>query len=257
VLPAAQWAEEDGTVTNLEGRVLYRSRAVPPPAGVRTDVEILTALGVALGSKRHFTYRGSADVFTELRRATAGGPADYSGITHDALAAGEAIHWPCGADGRSTPRLFADRFWTASGRARFHATPHQAPSDARDDAFPLHLTTGRVLAQYQSGTQTRRIAALRERAPEPIAEIHPAAARQAGIRDGEPLRLTTRRGTATFRAKVTPAIRPDTVFLPFHWGGEQSANLLTNAVLDPISRIPEFKVCAVRAERPAAEETEA
>jgi assimilatory nitrate reductase catalytic subunit len=230
---------------------------MPPPEGVRTDIEILTALAAALGKEQYFTFSSAEEVFAELRRATAGAPADYSGITCEALDAGEAIHWPCGAGGRSTPRLFADRFPTASGRARLHATPHHSPSEARDDAFPLHLTTGRVLAQYQSGTQTRRIAALQTSASEPLAEIHPAAAGRLGIVDGQPLRLTTRRGAAAFRAKVTAAIRQDTVFLPFHWGGEQSANLLTNPALDPISRIPEFKVCAVRAERVTTEETKA
>jgi assimilatory nitrate reductase catalytic subunit len=254
VLPAAQWAEEEGTVTNLEGRVLFRARAVAPPAGVRTDVEILTGLAEALGRGEHFRYRGSADVFAELRRATAGAPADYSGITYEALQAGEAIHWPCSTVGGGTPRLFADRFWTANGRARFHATPHQEIADARDDAFPLILTTGRVLAHYQSGTQTRRIASLVASAPEGLAELHPAAARRAGIGDGDPIRLTTRRGAATFRAKVKPAIRPDTVFAPFHWSGAQSANRLTNPALDPTSRMPEFKACAVRIERAAPEE---
>jgi assimilatory nitrate reductase catalytic subunit len=249
VLPAAQWAEEDGTMTNLEGRVILRSRAVPPPPGVYTDVEILTKLAAALGRAPWFPYAGSADVFAELRRATAGAPADYSGITYEALRAGDGIHWPCGPDGLGTPRLFAHGFPTASGRARFHATPHRDASERRTDEFPLHLTTGRVLAQYQSGTQTRRIADLQAGAAEPVAEVHPVTARQVGVRDGGRVRLVTRRGQATFRVKVTPAIRHDTVFVPFHWGGALSANLLTNPALDPISRMPEFKVCAVRAGR--------
>ena len=119
----------------------------------------------------------------------------------------------------------------------------------RDGEFPLLLTTGRVLAHYQSGTQTRRTPELQALSAEPFAEIHPVTAAHAGVAEGDALLLTTRRGTATFKARLTRTIREDTVFVAFHWNGEQSANRLTHAALDPISRMPEFKVCAVRAER--------
>jgi len=118
----------------------------------------------------------------------------------------------------------------------------------------VFLTTGRVLAQYQSGTQTRRLAELTALAPRPRAELHPALARRHGIRDGDEVRVTTRRGRATFEARLTEAIREDTVFVPFHWGGEGKANTLTNPALDPTSRMPEFKVCAARLERVSAED---
>ena len=108
------------------------------------------------------------------------------------------------------------------------------------------LTTGRVLAHYQSGTQTRRVTRLSDAMRDPHAELHPATAARAGVGDGEPVALTTRRGTAVFTAKLTRTIREDTVFVPFHWGGDQAINRLTIAALDPISRMPEFKVCAVR-----------
>jgi assimilatory nitrate reductase catalytic subunit len=126
---------------------------------------------------------------------------------------------------------------------------HAAANEETDAEYPLFLTTGRVLAQYQSGAQTRRIAKLREMGADPCAEFHPRTAALYGVRDGETINLVTRRGGATFKVKVTPNIREDTVFVPFHWGGEQSVNRLTNAALDPISRMPEFKVCAVRVER--------
>src|SRR5262249_40567078 len=149
--------------------------------------------------------------------------------------------WPAPLSGGVTPRLFEARFPTPSGRARFYATPHTEIADARDDEFPLLLTTGRVLAHYQSGTQTRRIDALQAIASDPIAELHPATAHRAGITDGAPVVLTTRRGSATFTARVTRAIREDAVFVPFHWGDERSANRLTIGALDPVSRMPEFK----------------
>jgi assimilatory nitrate reductase catalytic subunit len=110
----------------------------------------------------------------------------------------------------------------------------------------LYLTTGRLLAHYQSGTQTRRIAQLMEAAPKPFAELHPHLATRHGLVDGDPVVLRTRRGSATFTSRITSNIRPDTVFVPFHWPGESSANRVTNDALDPVSRMPEFKVCAAR-----------
>jgi assimilatory nitrate reductase catalytic subunit len=252
VLPSAQWAEEEGTVTNLEGRVIRRHRAVEPPAGVRTDIDILTALAARLGKERFFSYEGPQAVFDELCRASLGGAADYSGISYKRLEAEPGIFWPCPAPNHpGTPRLFVDRFYTASTRARFHAVEHQGPAEDRDLSYPLFLTTGRVLAQYQSGTQTRRIASLCNVVPEAVAEMHPTTARLSQLIDNDRVRLVTRRGSATFRLRVTNAIREDTVFVPFHWGDEQCANRLTNPALDPVSRMPEFKVCAVRVESAA------
>lgn len=248
VLPAAQWAEEDGTMTNLEGRVVLRRRAVDPPEDVRTDLEIITAIAERLGKGRFFPSGNPRDVFDELRRATRGGVADYSGITYERIE-DESVFWPCpDVDHPGTPRLFADRFPTAGGRARFHAVRHQPPAEDRDAEYPLYLTTGRVLAQYQSGTQTRRVAKLQELAPEPLAEMHPLTAARHGIADGDRVTFATRRGAVSFRTTTRKSIREDTVFVPFHWGGAQSANRLTNAALDPVSRMPEFKVCAVRVE---------
>ena len=247
VLPAAQWAEEEGTMTNLEGRVILRQRAFNPPPGVRTDIEVLCGLADRLGRGRFFTYAGSRDVFDELRRATAGGLADYSGITYEKIEANNGVFWPCPADGHpGTPRMFQERFPTPNGRARFHSIHHRPPAEEPDAEYPLYLTTGRVLAHYQSGTQTRRVADLMQVAAEPLAEVHPVTARHHGLEDGDRALLATRRGEACFKVKLTPAIREDTVFVPFHWAGLQAANRLTNPALDPVSRMPEFKVCAVR-----------
>jgi assimilatory nitrate reductase catalytic subunit len=249
VLPSAQWAEEEGTVTNLEGRVVHRRRAVEPPAEVRTDLEMLMALAARLGKEQFFSYEGPRAVFDELRRASLGGPADYSGISYERLEAESGVFWPCPAPHHpGTPRLFIDRFPTASTRARFHAVHHHGPAEDRDPLYPLFLTTGRVLAQYQSGTQTRRIEPLNKLVPEAVAEMHPRTARLGRLVDNDRVRLVTRRGSASFRLRVTNTIREDTVFVPFHWGDEQCANRLTNPALDPISRMPEFKVCAVRVE---------
>jgi NAD(P)H-dependent nitrite reductase large subunit len=251
VLPSAQWAEEDGTMTNLEGRVILRSRALPVPGDVRTDLEAIVAIADALGHSASFPSSRARDVFDELRRASAGGTADYHGITYERIRKEDGIFWPCpGATHPGTPRLFVEQFPTASGRARFHAVDHHGPAEIPDGDFPLILTTGRVLAHYQSGTQTRRIPELQALAPEPFAEIHPATAEQLGVPDGGDIVLNTRRGSTQLPVRLSPSLREDTVFVPFHWGGERSINQLTNPALDPISRMPEFKACAVQL-RPA------
>ncbi|MFB4310364.1 molybdopterin oxidoreductase family protein [Actinomadura sp. GTD37] len=246
VLPAAQWAEESGTMTNLEGRVLRRRRAVRPPAGVRTDLEIIGALAERLKAPGEW----SADpetVFGELRRASAGGAADYSGIGYARIEAEGGVFWPCPSpDHPGTPRPYLDRFPTPDGRARFVPAEHHGPAEDVDEDHPVYLTTGRVLAQYQSGAQTRRVPALAEAAPGPFVELHPDLAERLGIEDGADVRVESRRGSVTVRARLTDAIRGDTVFMPFHWAGDGRANLLTNPALDPVSRMPEFKVCAVR-----------
>ncbi|MGW4565431.1 molybdopterin oxidoreductase family protein [Streptomyces sp. NPDC004561] len=350
VLPVTQWAEETGTTTSLEGRVLLRRRAVPPPPGVHSDLYVLHELAARLGVEKGFP-TDPEQVFEELRHASAGGPADYSGITYRRLAAENGLFWPCpdnvpgvaatataGADGQEeaagamasgaagtvpgaagpegatagpasgaggltragavpvtadpeavtadagtagveglpgwaggasgpvggggtggetvpggpvhpgTPRLFLDRFATADGRARFVAVAHRGTAEEPDAEYPLLLTTGRVVSQYQSGAQTRRVAELNAAAPGPFVELHPRLAARLGAAEGDPLAVISRRGRAVAPARITSAIRPDTVFMPFHWPGEGRANNLTNPALDPTSRMPEFKSCAVRVE---------
>jgi assimilatory nitrate reductase catalytic subunit len=213
---------------------------------VRTDIEILCAMGLAmnLGPTKAFTFGSAREVFEEFRLATAGGPADYSGITYDRIDEEGGVFWPCPSMSHpGTPRLFEKRFATPSGSARFHAVKHIGPAEPPDRDYPLHLTTGRVLAHYQTGTQTRRVDTLNAIVSEPTAEMNPVLAREHCVTEGDLVPLATRRGVATFRVRLTPGIRPDTVFVPFHWPG---ANTLTNPALDPISRMPEFKVCAAR-----------
>ncbi|GAA2183720.1 molybdopterin oxidoreductase family protein [Micromonospora lupini] len=272
VLPTAQWAEEDGTMTNLEGRVLRRRALRPPPPGVRTDLAILADLAARLAAAEATDTAppgaepaaaataadiaaarfpvDPATVFAELRRASAGGVADYAGIDWARIDEADGVFWPCPSeDGPDTPRLFADRFGTPDGRARFHAVDHRPAAEEVCATYPLHFTTGRVLAQYQSGTQTRRVAALRRAAPEAFVELHPDLAARLGIDDGDPVRVTSRRGELRAPARLSAGIRPDTVFAPFHWPGAGRANSVTNDAVDPISGMPEFKICAVRVEK--------
>jgi assimilatory nitrate reductase catalytic subunit len=266
VLPVTQWAEETGTTTNLEGRVLLRRQAVAPPDGVRSDLYVLHQLAARAGVEKGFPV-DPEEVFEELRRASAGGIADYSGITYRRLAEENGVFWPCpaqedqqdeqpdGHGGRSqaaphpgSPRLFLDRFATEDGRARFAPVTHRPIAEEPDAEYPVLLTTGRVVAQYQSGAQTRRVDELNAAAPGPFVELHPRLAARLGAGEGDAIAVVSRRGRAVAPARITTSIRPDTVFMPFHWPGEGRANTLTNPALDPTSRMPEFKACAVRLE---------
>jgi assimilatory nitrate reductase catalytic subunit len=248
ILPTAQWAEEDGTMTNLEGRVIRRRRVQAPPDGVKTDIEILGELATRLGCPTGFQFATPRDVFEELRLVTAGAKADYSGITYEKIEAQHGVFWPCPSeDHPGTPRLFADRFFHPSGKARFHVVPYRPAAEVPDDDYPLYFTTGRYKEHYNSGAQTRRVAPLLDAKPEARVEVHPYLAARLGVGDGHGLWVESRRGRVRFSVAVSPDIRADTLFAPFHWGGRQAANVLTIPALDPISRMPEFKVCAVRA----------
>jgi len=249
VLPVTQWAEEEGTMTSLEGRVIRRRKAVDPPEEVRSELWIWSELAQRLGASGVWSTE-PATVFDELALASAGGRADYGGVSHARLDTGEAVYWPCPApvDGTihpGTPRPFLDTFPTVDGLARFVPVRHRGPAEALHPATQVHLVTGRVLQHYQSGAQTRRVAELVAAQPEPFVEIHPLLARRLGVEDGMPVRLTSARGDVVARARLTQDIRPDTVFMPFHWSGAGSVNRVTNDATDPVSGMPEFKVCAV------------
>ncbi|GAB3716735.1 molybdopterin oxidoreductase family protein [Nocardiopsis nanhaiensis] len=248
VLPVAQWAEESGTMTNLEGRVLRRQRATAPPPGVRTDLQVLSALAARLGQPAERFPTDPDTVLAELGAASAGGAADYSGITPQRLEDGEALHWPVRTHGPPTPRLFLDAFAHPDGRARFIPVSHRPPAEESDPDYPLIATTGRLMGHYQSGAQTRRVPELGAAEPEVYVEVHPDTAARAGLSSGGRALLTSRRGSVSARVRLDATARLDTVFVPFHYAGVQAANNLTHAVLDPTSRMPEFKVSAVRLE---------
>ncbi len=251
VLPGTSFLEAEGTLTNLEGRVFHRAQALVPPGEAMPDYKLICELAERLGRGQYFRFESPEAVFSELRRASAGGPADYSGITYRRLIEEKGVFWPCPAeDHPGTPRMFTDlAFARPGGRAKLFGITPQKPAETTDAAYPYILTTGRVGSQYLSGVQTRRTEALMKKAPVPVAEIHPSLAEKLLLRPGDRVRLTTRRGSLVFDAKISQDIHRTTVFVPFHWGGELSINRLTNDALHPISRMPEFKICAVRVER--------
>ncbi|MDQ0864052.1 molybdopterin oxidoreductase family protein [Arthrobacter globiformis] len=249
VLPVLQWAEEEGTLTNLEGRVLRRRQAIQPPAGARSELWIMARLAEALQAPS--TYSDDPEtVFEELRLASAGGAADYSGIDYAMLDSGAAAYWPYPAGSTGTPRMFLEAFAHPDGKAvmtpvapRRRRAPLANPGrdSAAAAAKPMTLITGRLLEHYQSGAQTRRVAELLASQPEARVQIHPAAAAAMGITEGAEVSVANERGGVVCRAELSTAIRPETVFLPFHFPELESANRLTEAATDPISGMPEFK----------------
>jgi assimilatory nitrate reductase catalytic subunit len=182
--------------------------------------------------------------------ASRGGAADYFGITWERIEAEDGVFWPCPSeDHPGTPRLFTDRFGHPDGKARMVAVEYRPPAEEPSDGYPFRLTTGRVVYHYLSGTQTRRLGFLAAQAPEPWVEIHPVAAERLGVVTDERVRVRTPRGAMEVRALVVPTIRPDTLFIPFHYGHEQAVNQLTSPAADPGVKIPEYKVCAAAVEK--------
>jgi assimilatory nitrate reductase catalytic subunit len=254
VMAGSLHEEEEGTSTSAEGRVIKINKAVDPPGDAKADTEIIIELSKRLGRGQFFDFKSSEDIFNELRIASHGGTADYHGITYDRVVNEKGVFWPCPElDHPGTPRLFEDlKFFTEDKKAHFHATPYRPSAEEPDEEYPVYLTTGRVVSQYLSGTQTRRLGGLVDLCPEPYVEIHPTLAAQHGIANGDWMRVESRRGFVVLQAKVVSTIRPDTVFIPYHWPGRRSANNLTIRAYDPLSKIPEFKKAAVRVSRALA-----
>ena len=273
VLPGSLQEEDEGTVTQVEARVIKINKAVDPPGEARQDWRIIQDIAHALGRPHGFTFDSPRAIFDELRRASKGGISDYSGITYEKVEANYGIFWPCYSedprtgqpiDHPGTPRLFepgsyniiargAGPFYFPDGKARFNVAEYRTPVDDASEEYPIFLTTGRVVSQFLSGTQTRRIGPLVKQYPEPKVEMHPRLAQKLGIVTGDWTTVSTRRGETTLRAMVVTTIRPDTVFIPYHWGGPKSANQLTVSAQDPISKIPQYKVCGCQVRKAAGE----
>jgi assimilatory nitrate reductase catalytic subunit len=272
ILPGSLQEEDEGTVTQVEGRVIKINKAVECPGEAKQDWRVIQDIAGALDRPHGFTFSSPREIFDELRRASKGGVADYSGITYEKIEAQMGVFWPCYSEdpetGRAiehtgTPRLFEPDsynpiakgrgpFYFPDGKARFNVAEYRPAVDDVSDEYPLFLTTGRVVSQFLSGTQTRRIGPLVNQYPEPRIEMHPRLASKLGIVDGDWSTAETRRGAITLRAMVVTTIRPDTIFIPYHWPGEKSPNRLTVAAQDPISKIPQYKVCGCRVAKAAA-----
>ncbi|WP_332697448.1 formate dehydrogenase subunit alpha [Halalkalibacter lacteus] len=250
ILPTTTWAEDEGTTTNLEGRVIRVRKVTDPVGESKTDWQIMSDIAKRMGKERYFQYDNPKQIFEELRLASKGGKADYYGITWERIDKEDGVFWPCPSeDHPGTPTMFKDKFGTEDGKANLAAVDWAEPGETPSKDYPHILTTGRVVFHYLSGTQTRRVDFLMQQCPLPYIEIHPELASQYNISNGEKVLVTTPRSNMTVEARITKAIRKDTLFIPYHWGKELAANLLTNPALDPVSRMPEFKVAAVKLEK--------
>ena len=240
VLPAASFAETEGTFTNTERRVLLVNRVVAPPGDARPDWEILCDLSSRMGYP--MDYPNAAAIMDEIAAVTP----IYGGIHHHRLP-GDGLQWPCPSDDHpGTPFLHEGRF--RRGKGRFHSVEYLPPAEVPDESYPFVLSTGRILHHFHTGSMSRRAEALNAYVRDAYVEIHPDDLARLGLRDGDPIRVTTRRGTIDTRAKATERVAEGTVFAPFHFG-EAPANRLTNDALDPKAKIPELKVAACRLER--------
>ena len=240
VLPSASFAEKEGTFTNTERKVQRVRKAVEKPGEAKDDWEIISEISTRMGYP--MAYESAQAIMKEIGQVTP----SYCGINYGRLER-DGIHWPCtGTDHPGTPCLHMDEF--TCGLGVFHAVEWVPPAEMPDDAYPLYLTTGRVLYQYHTGTMTMKSPGLNILAPESFVEIAPEDAERYHLEEGEIVKVSSRRGRIRVKAKISEQAVQGTLFIPFHWA-TAAANELTLAALDPIAKIPELKVCAVRIEK--------
>ncbi|WP_226669018.1 assimilatory nitrate reductase catalytic subunit NasC [Metabacillus litoralis] len=249
ILPTSSYLEDEGTMTNLEGRVTLREASRPCPGEVKHDWEILCEIAKVLGKEKYFPFTCAEDIFNELRKASKGGAADYYGITYDRIRKEQGILWPCpDLDHKGTVRLFENEFAHSDGKAKMIPVSNlsEIPKEKVDEEYPLYLTTGRIVSHYLTGVQTRKSSALAARNFESYLEIHPETAKRYSIEHNNLVSVTSKRGNIVVRSKLSEKIRKDTVFVPIHWTDAQNVNLLVGEDLDPSCKMPGFKVNAVR-----------
>ncbi|MGG3626060.1 nitrate reductase [Bacillus gobiensis] len=249
ILPASSYLEDEGTMTNLEGRVTLREASMPTPGEAKHDWQIICDIAHVLGKGDYFSYSSAEEIFNELREASRGGIADYYGMTYDRLRKEGGILWPCPDTAHpGTTRLFEEAFPRPDGKAEMVAVSNhpEVPKEKPDERYPLYLTSGRIMSHYQTGVQTRKSSALAARNFESFMEIHPETAAKYRIQDNMLTKIESAKGSIIVRSKWSNTIRKDTVFVPFHWSDIQNVNLLVSDQLDPTCKMPGFKVCAVK-----------
>ncbi len=254
VLPAAGWAEKEGTMTNSERRISYLPKLSKAPGQARPDIDILMGFAKKMGWEKEFTYPNTEAIFNEHRELTRGTNIDICGVSYERLKKA-SIQWPCPSeDHPGTARLFEDfKFFTPDQKAKVHVVAPENQSEEINHDFPLILTTGRVRDQWHTMTRTGKVQRLLKHIDEPKLEIHPKDAEKLGIADGSNVKIASRRSHAILNCEVSENIRQGTVFLPMHWGyinGSKAgrANNLTSDLLDPMSKEPDYKFSAVRVE---------
>jgi len=243
VLPGACFAEKEGTFSNTERRVLLVRQAIPPVGESRPDWEIIRDLSTRFGYPMN--YQSPEEIFEEIKSLTP----SYAGMSYARLA-DKGLQWPCPTpEHPGTVFLHKDRF--TRGKGAFSVIPYKPPAEVIDADYPMWLSTGRTFVHYHTGTMTRVSPSLHQEQAEGYVEINPADARTMKIKDGERIKVSSRRGEIQIKAKLSPKVDRGVVFIPFHFA-ETAANMLTNPAFDPAAKIPELKVCAVKVEKLAA-----
>jgi len=245
VLPATCYAEKNGTQTSTERRVQRWRKAQDPPGEAKLDWKIIAEVAAAMGYADQFAWETSEDVFNEIAAVTP----SYHGMNYERLEKPEALHWPCPeVDHPGTPILHTQKFATADGLGILSAIEWKPPAEVPDEEYPYVFTTGRTIWHWHTGTMTRNSPTLDHEVPTGWIEINTEDAKDLGIAYGEMVRAITRRGEVEVKAKVTSEIMKGVMFMPFHFA-ECPANRLTNDALDPVSKIPEYKACAIKVEK--------
>jgi ferredoxin-nitrate reductase len=253
ILPAAAWAEKEGTMTNSERRISHLAKVVAAPGEALPDAEIICRFARAMGFSG-FDYPSPAAIYEEHARLTAGTTLDISGLTYSILQERGSVQWPYQASqlAPDTARLFTDQqFYTPSRRAIIHPVQTAFRSEATDEDFPFILTTGRIRDQWHTMTKTGKVSKLNQHSPQAFAELHPHDAAALGVAEGDLVTVTSRRGEVRVAARLSAGLRPGVVFLPMHWGKQlgsdlNRANNVTSGALDPLSKEPDLKFCAVQ-----------
>jgi ferredoxin-nitrate reductase len=253
ILPAAAWAEKEGTMTNSERRISHLAKVVAAPGEALPDAEIICRFACAMGFAG-FNYPSPAAIYEEHARLTAGTTLDISGLTYGILQERGSVQWPYRASqpAPDTARLFTDQqFYTPSRLAIIHPVQAAFRSEAMDAEFPFILTTGRIRDQWHTMTKTGKVSKLNQHSPQAFAELHPHDAAALGVAEGDLVTVTSRRGEVRVAARLSAGLRPGMVFLPMHWGKQlgsdlNRANNVTSGALDPLSKEPDLKFCAAQ-----------
>jgi len=245
VLPAATWVEREGVHAWVDRRVQKIDKVIDPPGEAKPDWWVVCQLAERMGYRDKFDFSSPREIFEEIRRCVP----PYAGITYERLSRTTGgIQWPCPTeDHPGTPTMFVEKFNTPDGLGHFQTVDYKPPAEVPDEEYPYVLTTGRSIFHYHTGTMTRRTPKLNDEVPRGVVQISPTDATDEGIRSGDMVILTSRRGSIAVPAQVTADVPPGVLFVPFHFS-EACANVLTNPALDPACKMPEYKVCAAKME---------
>lgn len=246
VLPGSFWAESEGTITSIDGRVLKLNKAISPPDDAMEDWAIICHVAKALGAKRGFDYKSTEDIFEEMKGLSKGTFLSYSGISYRRLKEEDGTFFPCEDEASlGVSRLYEETFATEDGLAVFHPVEYTPPTDPPSPEYPYTLITFKTAFHFLTASETKRVSFFLEKSHRPYLEVHPSLAERLGVEQGDKVVVKSKVGEVELEANVTDVVREDCVAMPMHWGGARAANVLVPQNLDRTSKIPAYKSVAV------------